>query len=245
MIDIPNIFKNFGQVKAGQSTRMGGVSPQPYSSLNLGLSVGDAPEHVAKNRTLFFDLLGLNPNQVSFSHQIHEAEILVASQPGATSGYDAQITNQKNVGLAVSVADCCPILIYDAQNQAIAAIHAGWRGTVKQIVSKTLEQMQQHYGSVGAHCHAYVGTCISTEAFEVSDDVAENFAENQKIMNTKTGKFHVNLKQANTDQLVQFGIPISQIEISPNCSFLNNDKYFSHRKEQGKTGRMMAAIVLK
>jgi polyphenol oxidase len=245
VIVIPKIFSQFGQIAAAQSTRLGGYSQAPYQSLNLGLSVGDNPDTVLQNRETFFQKLGLTSQQVSLAHQIHEAHVLTVTQPGSHTGYDAQITNQPGIGIAVSVADCCPILVYDAHNQAVAAIHAGWRGTVKHIVSKTLTLMQAQYGTQGAYCYAYVGVCISTKAFEVSADVAQHFDQTHKTYNKQTDKYHVDLKQANAQQLRAFGISNSHIEISEDCTFLNNDRYFSHRKENGNTGRMLAAIALK
>lgn len=243
-IIFPSIFESFANLKAGQSTRLGGVSNAPFNSLNLGMAVNDEPQKVGQNRTIFFETLQTNVNEVVFSHQIHETQILEATQPGNYTGFDAQITNIANICLAVSIADCTPILIYDAHNKAIAAIHAGWKGTVGHIVSKTLAIMQQKYGTKGENCFAYIGTCISERNFEVNKDVADHFKENHKKNITNTQKFLVDLKAANTAQLLDFGIPSSQIEVSKYCTVANNDMFFSHRKEKGTTGRMLAAIKM-
>jgi polyphenol oxidase len=244
MIISPTIFKNFNQISAAQSTRLNGKSNPPYSSLNLGKSVGDDIENVEKNRDLFFEKLQCTKENAVFSYQIHGAEILVVNKPGDYSGFDAQITNRKNICLAVSIADCPPILIYDTKNEAIAAIHAGWKGTVADIVTKTLKAMEANFGTKGQDCYAYVGTCISKNNFEVNADVANHFEAKFKVYDTKKEKFFIDLKEANKAQLLGFGIPEQQIEVSPYCTVASNDMFFSHRKEKGTTGRMLAAICM-
>lgn len=245
MIQEPLIFKKFPILSAAQSTRKGGVSLAPFESLNLGKSVGDNIENVEKNRELFFRELGFKKSEAVFSHQIHGAQILIVNQPGDYPGFDAQITNKKNICLAVSIADCTPILIYDAKNEAIAAIHAGWKGTVANIVSDTLAAMNQNYGTIGEHCFAYIGTCISFENFEVNADVADHFLPQFKRFDTQKNKYFVDLKAANKAQLKAFGLPEDQIEISEFCTVKNNNLFFSHRFEKGNTGRMLAGIGMK
>jgi YfiH family protein len=245
MIISPDIFKSFSEISAGQSTRLGGVGKAPYSSLNLGKSVGDDLENVEKNRDIFFEKLGFSSNNVVFSYQIHGSEILMANKPGNYTGFDSQITNSKGICLAVSIADCTPILIYDAKNRAIAAIHAGWKGTVNEIVSKSLEAMNLNFGTIGEECYAFIGACISQTNFEVGEEVAVNFPLEFKYFNQAKNKYFVDLKAANKAQLLNFGIPNNQIEVSDYCTVSDNDLFFSHRKEQGITGRMMAAIGLK
>lgn len=242
MIISPKIFKNFEQISAGQSTRLGGVSPYPYLSLNLGKSVGDNLANVEKNREIFFGKLGFAKEQAVLSHQVHGSEILQVSEAGNFSGFDAQITNKKGICLAVSIADCTPILIYDSDNEAIAAIHAGWKGTVAGIVSNTLHQMSSQFGTDGKNCFAYIGACISKKNFEVNADVADYFEPDFKIFDPAKNKYFVDLKAANLAQLLAFGIPESQIEVSDYCTVEDNERFFSHRKEKGQTGRMLAGI---
>jgi polyphenol oxidase len=245
MLVSPEIFTPFKNVRAAQSTRLGGYSLTPFESLNLGKSVGDDPEIVEKNRSQFFNDLGFENHQIALSHQVHGNEVLLVEKPGNYTGFDAQITNKKNIGLAVSIADCTPILIYDAENEAVAAIHAGWKGTVGQIVTKALAAMHENYGTKGKNCYAYIGACISYENFEVNADVADFFTENFKKYDAKKNKFYVNLKAANKAQLIDFGVPENQIEISKFCTVGDNNLFFSHRKEQGKTGRTLALIGIK
>jgi hypothetical protein len=241
----PEIFKQFPEVVAAQSTRHGGVSPQPFYSLNLGLSSGDLPENVYKNREIFFQSLGIEINQVTLAKQVHGDDILLAAIAGNYQSFDAIISSKKNLYVAVSVADCVPVLIYDSSNHAIAAIHAGWKGTVLQIVSKTIVKMEQEFGTKPNKCFAYIGTCIDECSFETDDDVAVHFPDDFKRFDSNRNKYLIDLKKANAKQLTDTGIPDNQIEISPFSTVLNNQDYFSHRLENGKTGRMMAVIGIK
>ena len=239
----PNIFKPYTNLVAGESTRLGGISPEPYASLNLGLNTNDDPENVAKNRALFFDKLGINTSNVASSYQCHGSAVFrVDKAPQHLNGYDALITNQAGCFLTITIADCAPILIYDPKTEAMAAIHAGWRGTIAEIVSKTIEVLQQEYHCLPKDCLAYVGSCIDTKNFEVGPEVAQQFGDDLKMWDAQRGKYLVDLKKANTRQLLQKGIPESNIEVSPYSTFTNNDRYFSYRKEGGETGRMLALI---
>ncbi len=244
MYVIPKIFDP-AKVIAAQSTRIGGVSREPFDSLNLGLSVNDDDKNVWENRELFFGGLGIEMKHVSRSHQVHGNAVLVVIEPVTTEKYDAQITNKPNVFLAVSVADCTPVLIHDTKNNAVAAIHAGWRGTAGKIVRNALQLMKENYGTEGKDCKAFIGACISYENFEVGDEVAEHFGDSEKRFDIQKNKWFVNLKAANKKQLLDFGLLPENIEITDYCTVADNDKFFSHRKEQGKTGRMMAVIGMK
>lgn len=245
LFEILTIFKSFQGLLAVQSSRLGGISISPYDSLNLGMSSGDNPQNVILNRDILWKSLDIEPGQVVLSHQIHQDRILIANKPGNYEGFDALITRQKNVFLAVSIADCTPVLVYDSVNEVVAAIHAGWKGTLKKIVFQTLEAMQVQFGTQPHDCFAYVGTCISQKYFEVGEEVSQLFEPEFKKRNDQSNKYHINLKEANRKQLTHFGIPKIQIEVSPYCTVADNDYFFSYRKEKGKTGRMFAVIGMK
>ncbi|MBP6811027.1 MAG: peptidoglycan editing factor PgeF [Saprospiraceae bacterium] len=240
----PKIFTQFPNLAAAQSTRHGGVSPAPYHSLNLGKSTADDPANVAENRRRFCAALGFEPAQIAWSKQVHGDQIRLITEPGGAEGFDALVTNVPGILLAVSVADCTPILVYDARQQAMAAIHAGWRGTVAEIVAKTLIFMQKAFGTSGEDCFAYIGACIDECSFEVGDEVAVAFTEPFKRFDAQAGKFFVDLKKANAAQLLAFGIPEAQIEISPYCTMRHSTDFFSHRKDKGLTGRGLGVIGL-
>ena len=241
----PKIFTQFPQLAAGQSIRHGGVSPAPFHSLNLGKSTADNPANVAENRRRFCAELGFQPEQMTWSKQIHGNQIAQVIKPGGHEGFDALVTNVPGILLAVSVADCTPILVYDGRNQAVAAIHAGWRGTVAGIVASTMIFMEKAFGTKGEDCFAYIGACIDECSFEVGDEVALEFSEPFKQFDAGRGKFFVDLKKANAAQLLAFGIPERQIEISPYCTVSHGDDFFSHRNDSGITGRGMGVIGLR
>lgn len=238
----PSIFSSFKNIIAAESTRYGGVSSSPYSSLNLGLYTKDDPVNVAENRARFFGTLGFEEAQVAGAFQVHKDEILNVQQAGQFEGYDALISNKHQLFLTVTIADCTPILIYDSFQNAIAAIHAGWRGTVAQIGPKTIREMGKHFGTKAKDCFAYIGTCIDECSFEVDADVADHFQAPFKRWDEQREKFFVDLKQTNYNQLTNIGLPAEQIELSSYSTFRNNEAYFSYRKEGGKTGRMLAVI---
>ncbi|GAB4014240.1 peptidoglycan editing factor PgeF [Spirosoma migulaei] len=241
----PALFFSFPKLIAAESTRHGGVSPAPFASLNLGINTADAPANVEENRRRFFDAIGARTDQFASSHQVHGTEILYATEAGRFDGYDALITDKPDLLIGVTVADCVPILMYDHEHQAVAAIHAGWRGTVGGIVTKTLERMQQQFGTTASQCYAYIGSCIDECSFEVGPEVAEQFEPALKRLDARTGKGYIDLKRANLNRLVAFGIPMAQVEVSPFSTVLHNDDFFSYRAEQGQTGRMLAVIGLR
>lgn len=231
----PEIFKHIPQLVAGISTRHGGVSSQAYQSLNLGVHTDDDPVAISSNLGLFCADLGISPDALARSYQVHGSEIWTTSEAGYQSGFDAVLTSEQGIFAGVGIADCCPILLADPVRRTAAAIHAGWKGTVAQIVYKTASAMITG-GSNPTDILAYIGPCISLQNFEVGDEVAEQFEHKEK----RGTRWHVDLKATNATQLKDLGI--SQIEISDYCTVANNDVFYSHRKEQGITGRMLAVI---
>ena len=242
---IPSVFTPFDTLIAAESTRHGGVSPVPFASLNLGINTDDDPANIDENRQRFFHRIGADGFGFVSSHQVHGTEVLNAVEAGRFDGYDALITNRPGLLVGVTVADCVPILIYDAEHQVVAAIHAGWRGTVGGIVTKTLVMMRQQFGTAGAHCYAYVGTCIDETTFEVGEEVAKQFAPAFVRVDPRSQTTCANLKAANTHLLTDFGIPPAQIDVSVFSTVLNNNDYFSYRAEGGQTGRMLAVVGIR
>lgn len=238
----PAIFMSFPELRAAESTRHGGVSPAPYASLNLGKSTDDDPVNVLENRRRFCAALGFTPEQMAWSYQVHGNRVRLVETPGGAEGYDAMITRQAGILLAVTVADCTPILVYDPVRRAMAAIHAGWRGTAAGIVTETLRAMAEAFGTRGADCWAYVGTCIDECSYEVGEEVAGAFDPRFKRYDPSSGKYFLDLKKANAAQLQAAGVLPGQIELSPWSTVLHNADYFSHRLEKGVTGRMLGAI---
>jgi YfiH family protein len=234
----PRIFQSISGLVAGVSTRHGGLSQPPYSSLNLGIHTDDSTEIIEQNLTLFCADLGISPVDLARSYQVHGDKIWVTGRPGYQSDFDSIISVQSGVFVGVGIADCTPILLADPVTRVCAAIHAGWKGTVAGIVEKTARRMIENRGSNPDDILAYIGPCISLAHFEVGNEVASQFVEEFKTR--KANKWQVDLKAANAAQLKKVGI--QQIEVDTACTVENNSDFFSHRKEAGVTGRMLALI---
>lgn len=242
----PDWLSHFADaVVVAQSTRQGGVSPAPFVSLNLGLNTDDAPDNVFENRRRFCHQLGFDANQLAHGFQVHGDAVRIVETPGVCDGYDALVTNRKGVYLAVTVADCVPVLIYDPVRETVGAAHAGWKGTVAAVAAQTLRTLQIQYGTQPQDCWAYIGTCIAQADFEVDADVADHFAPAYKYWNADRAKYHIDLKKANADQLLNLGLPPAQLSISPYSTVRDVGTFFSHRAERGQTGRMLAVIGMR
>jgi YfiH family protein len=239
------IFNFHDHLLAIESTRWGGVSTQPYSSLNLGAFTNDRQEAVQRNKEILYTDLGINGDQIASSFQCHGNEVLRVVEPGYYEGFDALITNKKDIFLQILVADCTPILLFDPQNEVVAAIHAGWRGTANNIVQKTLEKMKDVFNTNPSDCFAYVGTCISQPFFEVDEDVALYFDEEFYVFDKEKNKYFIDLKGCNVRALSDAGLMKNHIAVSPFCTVKDNHLFFSHRHEKGTTGRFGVIIGMR
>ena len=242
---VPDCFRQYHRLIALQSTRNGGVSDGAYSSLNLGRNTGDCAERVNENTLRLCAAASVNPERMVRSEQIHGTEILSAKKPGSYHGYDALITDQKNLFLCIFTADCYPVLIYDPRHNASAAVHAGWKGSAGGIVMKTIKAMQACFNTLPAECLAYIGTGISADAYEVGREVALEFPTDyyrRSPFCQDEEKYLLDLGLINYRQLLASGILPSNIELSPYCSARDNALFFSYRRDEGKTGRMVSLI---
>ena len=263
------LYYNFAPgVKAFSSTRHGGVSTGAYSSFNVNAWCGDQAEHIEQNRQALYTLLGIDSNHLVMPHQTHGTEVRQIGQElfsmneknraMALEGVDAVTTNLTGVCVGVSTADCIPVLLYDPQHHAVAAVHAGWRGTVQRIVVKTLQHMQQAFGSQPQHIRAVIGPGISLEAFEVGDEVYEAFSEAEFPMNNLSRrepaksrfpnelnmKWHIDLPMCNQWLMVNEGIRPENIQQTGVCTYRQSDDFFSARKHSVHCGRILTAIMI-
>jgi len=242
---VPELFGGIPDLLAFETTRNGGVSNGPYSSLNLGTNTADSPDRVRRNTELLFRDTGVDPSRTVRSVQVHGTKILHATSPGSLEGYDAFITGTENLFLLIATADCYPILLFDPINRAVAAIHAGWKGTAGRIAQKTVESMRQAFGTRPETLLAAIGTGISGPAYEVAGDVAEQFPVSCILPPVTQGAGpRLDLSAANRIQLEEAAVPSSSIECSPFCSFSESSSFFSHRRDHGVTGRMLSVIGL-
>ncbi len=169
--------------------------------------------------------------------QIHSARVLKVTTIGEAGEGDALITNTPGVPLSIRTADCYPILLADPDHRAIAAIHAGWRGTAAQIVKRTLEAMQAEFGTSPHRIAAAIGPGIGACCYEVSDDVSQKFG--------RSGTKHLDLAAINREQLETAGVPQDRIEIVGACTRCDAERFHSYRRDGDQAGRMISYITIK
>lgn len=231
------LFTNNISCSHGFTTRWGGVSQAPFNELNLGGS-DDRTDHILENRKLVFEKLQLDFNQLCNLKQVHGAEVCIA-KPGMQQG-DALVTNELNHVLAISIADCYPILFHDPVNNVIGAAHAGWRGTVNRIARNTIEKMCS-LGAHPKHIKVAIGQGISQKKFEVGEEVISEFKEKQFSETLFEGNY-IDLIRANIQVMEESGITTKNIWTMNRCTF--EVDFFSYRRDKGLTGRMWALITL-
>lgn len=245
-------LEKYNTIRHFVSTRHGGVSTGAYKSLNLSFRSGDTAENVHANRKRLRQALELPEGQLFFPEQVHGKQVRYVQHPHTQlHETDALITDKPNYGLCVLSADCVPLLFYDAQQQAIGAAHAGWRGTVQQIGVATVDSMQQHFGTKPQDLWVGVGPTVSPEHYEVGEEVVEAvheqlpaFADAVLLPHKKPEKAFLDLRAANRLPLEAIGIPGAQIEVLPRCTQTEAELFFSARRQGAKSGRFAAGIVL-
>lgn len=246
-----NNLDKYKEISHFVSGREGGVSQGETGSLNLSFTVPDKPENVMENRRRIADSFSISPEKLVFPQQTHTNNVGIVTKENylnQLADTDAVITNETGICIAVMSADCVPILLFDPVKKVVAAVHAGWRGTVARIVSRAVVVMKNHYGSNPADLIAGIGPSICSEVYEVGEEVVnavENtFTDTEKILNPgKPGKAFLNLWEANKADLLSTGIKAENIEIAGKCTFLNSDLFFSARKSK-ESGRFGAGIML-
>ncbi len=223
-------------------TRLGGVSRGPYASLNLGYTVGDAPEAVEENHRRLFAALGVRAGQVVSPHQVHGARVArVGAADGGTvvQGCDALITDEAGVVLMMRFADCAPVLFYDAAHHAVGLAHAGWRGTAAQVVAATVRAMEAAFGSDPAELWAGIGPAIGGEHYAVGPEVVEaveaTLPPGGGAAFRRGEQWYLDLAMALRLQLTALGV--GRIEPSGFDTAARTDEWYSHRAEKGRTGR--------
>ncbi|MDZ7626308.1 MAG: peptidoglycan editing factor PgeF [Ignavibacteriaceae bacterium] len=238
----PFIFKRFPEIVFGFSTKIGPNAKPPYY-FNLSYSVDDNKEIVDSNRALFFNELGLNEKMISYQKQVHEDKINTVSSFGSCGESDALITRKKNLGLAISSADCPAIFIYDPKEKVIAAVHSGWRGTEKKILMKTIKKLKDDFNSDPSNLICYIGPSISQKNYEVEEDVAVKFDKEFVVKNKN--KFYLNVSGANYKMLVDEGINEANIQVSGLCTYEYENLLHSYRRDGQKSGRALGVIAMK
>jgi YfiH family protein len=238
-------------VNAGISLRSGGVSKAPYTSLNLASHVGDNPAAVSQNQQLFSAHIGIKT--LKYCRQIHSDAVINAdtvttlywndeNQNVSEKTGDALISTQQGETLGIFTADCVPIFILDVASPAIGIAHAGWRGTLARIATKTLAEMKTKFGTIAENCVIHLGPSIQKCCYTVSPDLISQFVKH--FGSAVHNGLNLSLQTANFCQLVDVGVTSESISISPFCTACCTDNFYSHRAEGGQTGRMFSFIQL-
>ncbi len=253
------------------STRFGGYSVGPFSSLNFGnpgdiaSSGRDPATNIHANTRAVLDAIGTPRREVVQVYQVHGDQVRVVRRGGPShepewkgndTKADALVSNDPTRVLAIRTADCAPVLLSTRDGRVVGVAHAGWRGVVAGIATRTVDAMRSLASDPGADIVASIGPCIGADAFEVGPEVAaefqRTFGEASPHVRTlaaphdRSGKCLVDLKGALCDQLTRAGVPI--VDVLPHCSVSTRDPesgmpmFFSHRRDRGLTGRMIAMI---
>ncbi len=232
-------------------TRHGGVSPQPWESLNMGGSLGDDSQRVEQNRVNAFRAVGRDPASLYDVWQVHSAEVVCAQAPRPPDmpylEADAILTDCPDVTLFMRFADCVPILLFDPLRRVVGLAHAGWQGTVRGVASVAVEAMIAHYGSSPEDIRAAIGPSIGLCHYEVGPEVIEQVRQTFGInaaglLPSLNAAVQFDLWNANRLLLERSGV--CQIEIAGICTACHVDDWYSHRGEYGKTGRFGVLIGL-
>lgn len=235
------------------STRIGGISEPPFDSLNLGNPNGCAAQddvaQIAENYRLLQEACGLGRRQWCRVHQVHAADVVFVD---SVDSYipdlkaDALVTTDPRAAISIRIADCVPILIATQRGNIVAAVHAGWRGVITEAVGAAVAIIRQ-YDADDQPLIAAIGPCISADAFEVGPEVASEFhrvfGDRAPVVRPPDkAKPHVDLREAIRLQLLSLGLPPQHIETTDRCTVRDVNEFFSHRRDNGVTGRMATMI---
>ncbi len=232
-------------------SRQGGASPAPWASLNVGGTVGDLADRVKENRRLIYKSLGRSVDSAFEVWQVHGSTVAVADEPRANFNdlpqADAVLTANPRVTLFMRFADCVPILLSDPVRKAIGIVHAGWQGTVRRTALSAVHAMQGHFGCRPEDIHAGIGPSIGPDHYEIGADVAAQVQQAfgtaaDVVLSEKVGRTFFDLWEANRLLLSSGGV--RHIEVSGLCTGCHLEDWYSHRLENGKTGRFGALLAL-
>jgi YfiH family protein len=233
-------------------TRRGGFSPAPWDSLNVGGTVGDEPARVRQNRYRSFAALGRDPESIYDVWQIHSAEAVFVDGPRSPEApyqrADILLTDRPEPTLFMRFADCVPILLYDPRQGVVGLAHAGWLGTVRGASRAAVKAMHTRYGCRPEDLQVAIGPSIGPDHYEIGPDVVmqvrQAFGEQaEKLLQSRGESVYFDLWAANRLQLEQQGV--RQIELAGLCTACNQQDWYSHRAQKGRTGRFGALIALR
>jgi YfiH family protein len=229
-------------------TRHGGVSSDPYATLNFSISVGDREANVHENLQRAARVLGVEPERLCFLSQVHGRAVVTLDDDSRSESTrylegDALVTSSPKLACAVRTADCVPILLADRRSGAVGAAHAGWRGAVLGVARAAVYALRELAGP-GAQLIAAIGPHISVRAFEVSSDVASEILSaslDPQIVDSSGPKPHVDLRRMLRAELADAGV--TEIDDVLGCTVSEPERFFSYRRDGKASGRHLSAIV--
>ncbi|MBD5465275.1 MAG: peptidoglycan editing factor PgeF [Lachnospiraceae bacterium] len=257
------MLENISCIRHLFTTRLGGVSKGIYASMNLSFTRGDKKEDVMENFRQVGRVLLALPEAFVCSDQTHTTNIRVITKKDMGKGLirerdykdiDGLITKEKGIVLSTFYADCVPLYIVDPVREAIGLSHSGWKGTVGKIGQKTVQKMEEEFGSKPEELICAIGPSICKDCYEVSRDVALEmetcFEGNQEILDQilfpkRNGKYQLDLWKANRFIFEGAGVKREHIQVTDICTCQNPDYLFSHRASMGKRGNLGAFLMLK
>ncbi len=239
-----------GGVPHAFSTRLGGLSPPPFDSLNLGNPSGcdiqDDYPRIYENFALLQSAIRCGDRPRCWVHQVHGGEVVRVRRGDAFENgpkADALVSDDPSRLMSVRVADCVPVLMASDDGKVVAAVHAGWRGVIAGVVPRAIAALRE---MTDIPLVAAIGPCIGFDAFEVGPEVIEQFEaafdDRSLVRRRDDGKGHVDLRRAIQQQLLKIGVPADRIDTTDRCTFRDENEFFSHRRDRGVTGRMAAVI---
>lgn len=251
-------FEKYRFVSHAFSSRLGGVSKGIFSSLNLSFNRGDNPQSVYKNYQIICSAINIECNNLVFGQLTHSDNIKKVTSkdrgkgiihPPDYSQIDALITDEVNVPLAMTFADCVPIFFLDPINKVVAIAHSGWRGTVKMIGKKVIDLMLKDYKCELENIIIGIGPSIGVCCFEVDEQVYKQFTtleilDNDSWFTKKENKYYIDLWKVIETMFLKIGISKNNITVTDLCTKCNNEIFFSHRATNGKRGSMAGIIGL-
>ncbi|MGE5799975.1 MAG: peptidoglycan editing factor PgeF [Syntrophaceae bacterium] len=247
-------FSQFQSILHGFCTRIGGVSDGPYATLNVSPREGDPPERVRMNWQRLASAFEIPCEQFFVVNQVHGESFLIIEDAVSCHSlenrqYDAIVTDRPGVAIGIKTADCAPVLIFDRRRQAIAAVHAGWRGTAQAIAAKAVRVMGARFSSRPEDLLAVIGPSIGPCCYEVDEPVFEAMSHHgqaDRVLRPgpREGRWMFDLPLANRMQLEREGIPPGQISAAGLCTCCREDLFFSHRRDGARTGRHLNFILL-
>ena len=223
----------------GISTRPGGVSEGRFSSLNVSFNVGDERARVQENLRRLQQALGAG--ELFSAYQVHgKAVTLVDPQTEPSPRCDVLMTRSAERALMLRYADCTPVLLADPKHSAVAAVHAGWRGTAQRAAGAAVQAMQEAFGTEAGDLLAGIGPAIGPCCYTVGREVVDAFSDRAWLIDQKS---RLDLWEANRHALIEAGVPAAQIELAGICTQCQSDRFFSHRANGGIPAGRFAGII--